>query len=114
MRKAFDRPIVGLFLDSWVVNSLKKQRYGIFFRLDLFFRAAERAGVTLFLFSIDGVSFNPDRVEGIIYNRPRQRWEPIAISRPDILYDRFVGRSPAQEKRADFIRRQFHRRGVLK
>mgnify|MGYP000868876918 FL=1 len=114
MRKAFDRPIVGLFLDSWVVNSLKKQRYGIFFRLDLFFRAAERAGVTLFLFSIDGVSFNPDRVEGIIYNRPRQRWEPIAISRPDILYDRFVGRSPAQEKRADFIRRQFHRRGGLK
>lgn len=115
MQKNILRPVVGLFLDNVIVDYLLRQRHSIpFYRLKKHVEAGAAAAVTLVVFSIGDVSFEPDRLRGLHFNRALQRWVPLTVPRPDVLYDRFVGRGAAQVERADYIREQWSRQGIKK
>lgn len=108
------KPVIGLFLDNEVIVHLTMSNSVRFYRLNLYAAAARSAGVTLVLFSPDNISFNPDTLSGVTFIHQRRRWETINMPLPDILYDRFVGHTPAQVEEADSIRNELSRRGVIK
>ena len=108
------KPVVGLFLDEPVVQLLKSQMPVQLQRPALYADAARAAGVKLILFSPGDISLNPERIYGISYNYQRGQWAREVSPLPDILYDRYLGNTPAQKKRADDIRRQLKKRGVKK
>ncbi len=116
MVKTAKRPIVGLFLDKSIVSMLKKQNTKPYYayRLSKLVEACAAAEVTLVLFSIDDISFNPDRTSGLIFNQQTQCWDIVTIKTPDVLYDRFVGSGPTEARRARRIRDELSKRGVKK
>ncbi|HOL17356.1 MAG TPA: YheC/YheD family protein [Bacillota bacterium] len=114
MKQAQKKPVVGLFVDDSVIMSLQKQKTSRFFRLNLYAGAARKAGVKLVLFSPGCISFNPDKLDGMIYNHRLHRWEAAPSPLPDIIYDRLVGGSPELVREADKVRHELNRRGVIK
>ncbi|MEW5785840.1 MAG: YheC/YheD family protein [Bacillota bacterium] len=108
------RPIVGLFLDRAIVDQLKRNETSRYYRLNKLIEAAAATGVTLVVFSIKDISFNPDRLGGYRYNWKLRRWVAANLIRPDILYDRFVGFGAAQRQKANHIRYELNRRGIKK
>lgn len=107
------RPVVGFFVDEYIVYTLQEPQARLLFRLNNLWESAEKAGVSLVVFSPSGVSFDPDRLNGVCFNPKLQRWQKVTVTRPDVLYDRYVGSGKGQVQ-ADYIRRQFDRTGVKK
>ena len=91
MKKAFKRPIIGLLLNNFAVNALKSHFQEALYKLNKNAQAAAKANVTLAVFSPKDISFNPDRLNGLVYNQGRKRWETVTLPCPDVLYDRGVG-----------------------
>ncbi|NLY38031.1 MAG: YheC/YheD family protein [Firmicutes bacterium] len=114
MKKAFKRPIIGLLLNNFAVNALKSHFQEALYKLNKNAQAAAKANVTLAVFSPKDISFNPDRLNGLVYNQGRKRWETVTLPCPDVLYDRGVGSFTNQKKRGTYVRQELNRRGVIK
>ena len=110
MKTAFKRPIIGLLLNSYAVNALKNQNQDVLYKLKKNAQAAAKANVTLAVFSSKDISFNPDRLNGLVLNQERKRWERVTLPCPDVLYDRGVGDFSTEKNRGGYVRQELNRR----
>jgi hypothetical protein len=68
--------------------------------------------VTLVVFSLGDLSYNPYQLRGITFNKTKQQWEKIICPGPDILYDRFVGKNARQIINANLLRHNLRKMGI--
>ena len=112
MKKAFKRPIIGLLLNNFAVNALKSHFQEALYKLNKNAQAAAKANVTLAVFSPKDISFNPDRLNGLVYNQGRKRWETNpALPRCPIATAVWEFH---QSKTGTYVRQELNRRGVIK
>ncbi|MEN3005206.1 YheC/YheD family protein [Dehalobacterium formicoaceticum] len=100
-------PLVGVFMNEHAVGRLKKGNPTK--KLMEMARAANRARVALYFFSVDDVIWTEKMVHGVFLNFATNTWEIKKLPIPNVLYDRGGGFKKNSRAQALSLRKQWHR-----